>query len=223
MFEWVLALLLGLALLFKALQWYGAHLDRLSRGSGIPTAAPRPAVRAVPPPSPTPPPAAAAPAPDEESQPGLIPAGVGAAFSVGPSLYATAESLSDGYGHLSGMRVQGALITGRVVAHDRARSGVAIVAIPDALPSLSLVTSASLRPGQRIRALYPAAGVIQRSALPIFGVFKGIVMENGVVRLAADLQGSLLLKGAPILDDDGRVVGIVVSRRDDDNLFFVAA
>lgn len=221
----LLALLLGLTLLGRGLEWYRDRLADLS-STGARTSAPAPPKPPTSPPTqhPSPSPGAshaatqvspgASAASDVEDQPSVISVRGGAAFAVAPGLYATSESLTDGYGHLADMIVPGGLGVGKVVAYDRENSGIAIVADDHPpLPPMTLAGAASLGPGERLRSLYPIPSAIPGRALPTPGVFGGIRLRERVVLLDLTLSDPLLT-GSPILDGADRVVGIVVGRRD---------
>ena len=165
-------------------------------------------------------------APDED-QPALIfVGGGGAAFLVGRNLYATSESLTDGYGHISPLHFPGGMDNGAVVVHDRAGSGIALFSTEwDRLPSVApmvLASAANLRQGERVRALYPLPSRFEGRGRPAPGVFGGLRLEGRLVLIDTALRGAVI-PGAPLLDDAGRAVGIVVRRRDQKENLFVAA
>lgn len=221
----LLLLALGLTLLWRFLEWYNVRLDVMSRGAGrrapAPTALVASAPAATPPPASPPPPAA-----PDENQPALISVEDGAAFLVGRNLYATSESLTDGYGHIYELKFPGGLDFGAVIVHDRAGSGIALFSTGyDRLPSVApmvLASAANLRQGERVRALRPLPSMFTGPARPAPGAFGGLRLEGRLVLLDIALKGAVI-PGAPLLDDAGRAVGIVVRRRDQKENLFVAA
>ena len=223
----LLLLALGLTLLWRFLEWYNVRIDVLSRGTGVRAPAPTTLVASAPAATPTPPPASPRPpaAPDE-NQPALIKAGDGAAFLVGRNLYATSESLTDGYGHIHELKFPGGSDFGAVIVHDRAGSGIALFSTGyDRLPAvapMALASAANLRQGERVRALRPLPSMFTGPARPAPGAFGGLRLEGRLVLLDSALEGAVI-PGAPILDDAGRVVGIVVRRREQEKNLFMAA
>jgi hypothetical protein len=227
----LLLLALGVTLLWRALEWYAGRLAVMSHGSGRPASAPTtlvaPAPVAAPTPTPQPMPASDLPLPaPDENQPALIRVGAGAAFLVARNLYATSESLSDGYGHIYPLRFPGALTSGAVIVHDRAGSGIALFSTEtDYLPSVTpmpLASAARLRPGERVRALQPGYSRFTGAARPVPGIFVGLRLEQRLVLFDIRLPGAMV-PGAPLLDDADHVVGIVVRRREQQEDRFVAA
>ena len=85
-----------------------------------------------------------------------------------------------------------------------------------------LASAANLRPGERVRALYPLYSILTGPARPAPGLFGGVRLEQRLVLLDARLQGAVIA-GSPLLDDAGRVVGIVVRRREQKENRFVDA
>jgi hypothetical protein len=224
----LLLLALGIALLWRFLEWYNVRLEVMSRGGGrrapVPTTLAASAPAATPMPPPASPPAPAAP---DEDQPTLIfVGGGGAAFLVDRNLYATSESLTDGYGHIYPLHFPSGMDNGAVIVHDRAGSGIALFSTErDRLPSVApmvLASAASLRQGERVRALYPLPSRFEGRGRPAPGVFGGLRLEGRLVLIDTSLHGAVI-PGAPVLDDAGRVVGIVVRRRDQKEDLFVAA
>lgn len=221
----LLLLTLGLTLLWRFLEWYNVRIDVLSRGTGVRAPAPTTPVASAPAATPMPPASPRPPAAPDENQPALMKAGDGAAFLIGRNLYATSESLTDGYGHIYPLRFPGALTSGQVVVHDRAGSGIALFSTDtDFMPSVApmvLASAASLRAGDRVRALDPLPSMFIGPARPAPGGFGGVRLEKTLVLLETALDGPVT--GAPILDDAGRVVGIVVRRREQEKNLFMAA
>jgi hypothetical protein len=161
--------------------------------------------------------------------PAVISAGNGVAFRVGVNLYATSESLTNGYGRIFRVEFPGALWSGTVVVHDRAGSGIALFSSDDtdylpSVPPMELASAANLQPGARVRALRPKVETfITGTARATLGSFVGMRVDQKLVLLDVDLRSSPMLPGAPLLDDGGRVVSLVVRRREQDTDLFVAA
>lgn len=137
--------------------------------------------------------------------------GRGSAFFVQHDTLITNVHVVQQDGYVTLRRMDGSSVSARV--HTRAPAfDIAVLKVAQgsaSQPFLAMGTSQSLKPGQEVVVIGSALGTLQNSVSR--GIVSGLRNSGGVTLVQSDAAANPGNSGGPMLDRDGRVVGILTA------------